>query len=69
MAKAFDSIAKGLYEAIDFNKGNALAVRKQRPEEIDVAKNTDQYVSSDQMLKRLDESLAKARAKHAVSNQ
>lgn len=37
MAKAFDSIAKGLREAIELNKGKAVAARTHRPEEIDVA--------------------------------
>ena len=37
MAKAFESIAKGLREAIELNKGKRVAVRVHRPEEVDVA--------------------------------
>jgi putative transcriptional regulator len=37
MAKAYDSIAKGLCEAIDLNKGKPVAAKTHRPEEIDVA--------------------------------
>jgi putative transcriptional regulator len=37
MAKAYDSIAKGLREAIDLNKGKPVAAKTHRPEEIDVA--------------------------------
>ncbi len=37
MAKAYDSIAKGLSEAIDLNKGKPVAAITHRPAEIDVA--------------------------------
>jgi putative transcriptional regulator len=37
MTKAYDSIAKGLREAIDLNKGKPVAAKTHRPEEIDVA--------------------------------
>ncbi len=37
MATAYDSIAKGLREAIDLNKGKPVAAKTHRPEEIDVA--------------------------------
>lgn len=37
MAKAYDSIAKGLREAINLNKGKPVAAKTHRPEEIDVA--------------------------------
>jgi putative transcriptional regulator len=37
MAKAYDSIAKGLREAIDLNKGKLIAAKVHRPVEIDVA--------------------------------
>ena len=33
------------------------------------SKKTGQYVSSEQMLKRLDESLTKARAKQSIGNR
>ncbi len=38
MAKAFESIAQGLQEAIDLSDGKPVSVRTHRPEEIDVAK-------------------------------
>jgi len=38
MAKAFDSIAQGLREAISLNEGKPVAVKTHRPEEIDIAK-------------------------------
>lgn len=37
MTNAFESIAKGLQEAIDLNKGEAIAARTHRPEPVDVA--------------------------------
>jgi len=37
MSKAFDSIARGLQEAIELNKGNNVASRTHRPAEVDVA--------------------------------
>ena len=37
MAKVYNSIAKGLNEAIDLNKGKQVAAKTYRPEEIDVA--------------------------------
>lgn len=37
MSNAFDSIAKGLQEAIDLSKGKRIAARTHRPDEIDVA--------------------------------
>lgn len=37
MAKVYNSIAKGLSEAIDLNKGKQVAAKTYRPEEIDVA--------------------------------
>jgi len=37
MAKAFDSIAQGLREAIALNEGKAVAANTHRPEEINVA--------------------------------
>lgn len=37
MAKAFDSVAQGLREAIAHQKGKRVAARITRPEEIDVA--------------------------------
>lgn len=38
MAKAFESIAQGLQEAIDLHEGKPVTARTHRPEEIDVAK-------------------------------
>lgn len=37
MSKAFESIAKGLQEAIDLNKGKKVAARSNRPAGVDVA--------------------------------
>jgi len=37
MTNAFESIAKGLQEAIDLNKGGAIAASTHRPESVDVA--------------------------------
>lgn len=37
MAKAFDSIAQGLQEAIALNKGQQVAAKTHRPAEVDVA--------------------------------
>lgn len=37
MTNAFESIAKGLQEAIDLNKGEKIAAKTHRPAEIDVA--------------------------------
>ena len=37
MAEVFESIAQGLQEAVDLNRGKPVAARTHRPEEIDVA--------------------------------
>ncbi|HDZ48924.1 hypothetical protein LCGC14_0073060 [marine sediment metagenome] len=37
MASAFESIAQGLQEAIDLNKGQPVAAKTHRPTEVDVA--------------------------------
>ena len=37
MSKAFNSIARGLQEAIELNKGKNIASRTHRPAEVDVA--------------------------------
>lgn len=37
MAKAFDSIAQGLQEAIALNNGQPVAAKTHRPAEVDVA--------------------------------
>ncbi len=37
MGKAFKSIAQGLREAIDLNRGKPVAAKTHRPEEIDIA--------------------------------
>lgn len=37
MAKAFDSIAQGLQEAIGLNEGQPVAAKTHRPVEVDVA--------------------------------
>lgn len=38
MAKAFDSIAQGLQEAIALNNGQPVAAKTHRPAEVDVAR-------------------------------
>ncbi|MGM0564281.1 MAG: NadS family protein [Pseudomonadota bacterium] len=42
MSKEYDSIAKGLQEAIDLNQGKKVAARTHRPEPVDVAQVRNQ---------------------------